>query len=164
MGSAADGSSCPSCGAPRDPTGRKFCAACGAPVSPDFPVPHGDAVREFEHHESVLQNYRSMFLVIETFAASIAASRLETPGSARLITLLAAFGVAWLVIWVIITGLRSQVVRFFEEHDEEGALLRYHDRVEGRAHRAGFWFFTVVFPATFAIFWFTLLTLAYGLI
>ena len=155
---------CRKCGAPLAGPSTRFCPACGAPVSIDFPVPHGDAVREFEHHESVLQNYRSMFLVIETFSASIAASRIGTSGSTTLISLLAVFGIAGLAIWIIITDLRSRVVHFFEEHDEEGALMRYHHHVEGRAHRAGFWLFTVVFPATFAILWVSLLLITYNLV
>lgn len=155
---------CRKCGAPLDATNLRFCPACGTPVSSDFAVSHSDAVREFEHHESVLQNYRSMFLVIETFSASIAASRVNVAGSQALITLLAAFGLIWLPIWIVVTDLRARVVRFFEEHDEEGALMRYHHRIEGRAHRAGFWFFTVVFPATFAVVWGIILLLAYGVL
>ncbi len=155
---------CRKCGAPLERPESPFCPACGTPTSLDFPVPHSDAVREFEHHESVLQNYRSMFLVIETFSASIAASRIGTPGSQTLISLLAVFGITWLVIWIVITDLRSRVVHFFEEHDEDGALMRYHHRVEGRAHRAGFWLFTVVFPATFAIMWLSLLAIVYGVV
>lgn len=155
---------CRTCGAPLAETSLKFCSSCGTPTSLDFAVPHSDAVREFEHHESVLQNYRSMFLVIETFSASIAASRVNVAGSAGLITLLAAFGLAWLPIWIVVTDLRTRVVHFFEEHDEEGALMRYHHRVEGRAHRAGFWFFTVVFPITFALLWVMILALAYNLV
>lgn len=112
----------------------------------------------------MLQNYRSMFLVIETFSASIAASRVNVAGSQALITLLAAFGLIWLPIWIVVTDLRARVVHFSEEHDEVGALLRYHERVEGHAHRAGFWFFTVVFPLTFAVLWVMILLLAYRLI
>jgi hypothetical protein len=56
------------------------------------------------------------------------------------------------------------VVDFFEKHDEDGALMQYHNLTEGFAHRAGFWFFTVVFPAMFAVFWLTLILLAYGII
>ncbi len=153
---------CRKCGAPLPELVRGFCPACGTPTSLDLAVPHGDAVREFEHHESVLQNYRSMFLVIETFSASIAASRVNVAGSEALITLLAAFGFIWLPIWIVVTDLRTRVVHFFEEHDEDGALLRYHHQVEGRAHRAGFWFFTVVFPATFAVLWLMILLLAYN--
>ncbi len=158
----ASPAACRTCGAPLPEPVRGFCPACGTPTSLDPPVPHSDAVREFEHHESVLQNYRSMFLVIETFSASIAASRVNVAGSQALITLLAAFGLIWLPIWIVVTDLRARVVHFFEEHDEVGALLRYHHRVEGRAHRAGFWFFTVVFPATFAVLWVIILLLAYN--
>lgn len=157
-------STCRKCGAPLAPEGITFCSACGTPATLDFPVPHGDAVREFEHHESVLQNYRSMFLVIETFMASLAATRLGQPEARVVVPLLAAFGFAWLGIWIVITDLRSRVVHFFEEHDEDGALERYHQRVEKRAHRAGFWFFTVVFPATFALLWIILVLAAYGVI
>ncbi len=153
---------CLTCGASFGDLNPKFCPACGTPAALDFPVPHSDAIREFEHHESVLQNYRSMFLVIETFSASIAASRVNVAGSQGLITLLAVFGLVWIPIWIVVTDLRTRVVHFFEEHDEDGALLRYHHRVEGRAHRAGFWFFTVVFPATFAVLWAIILALAYG--
>lgn len=153
---------CRKCGAPLDAASTKFCPRCGTPASLDFPVPHSDAVREFEHHESVLQNYRSMFLVIETFTASLAATRIGTGGEKTIVPLLAGFGFAWLVIWIIITDLRSRVVHFFEEHDEDGALERYHQRVEKRAHRAGFWFFTVVFPAGFALLWILLILVAYG--
>lgn len=154
---------CRKCGAILQ-AGARFCPGCGTPVSLDFPVPHSDAVREFEHHESVLQNYRSMFLVIETFTASLAATRIGQAGAPTVVPLLAAFGFTWLVIWIIITDLRSRVVHFFEEHDEEGALERYHQRVEKRAHRAGFWFFTVVFPATFALLWMILILAAYGIL
>ncbi len=155
---------CRKCGGLLDGPDSKFCPACGTPTSIDSPVPHGDAVREFEHHESVLQNYRSMFLVIETFSATLAATRVNVAGSQGLVTLLAAFGLVWLVIWIIVTDLRARVVHFFEAHDEEGALMRYHYQVEGRAHRAGFWFFTVVFPATFALLWFSILLLVYGIL
>ncbi len=153
---------CRKCGAHLDPPDVKFCSACGTPTSIDFPVPHSDAVREFEHQESVLQNYRSMFLVIETFTASLAATRIGQPRATTVVPLLAVFGIGWLVIWIILTDLRSRVVHFFEEHDEDGALERYHQRVEKRAHRAGFWFFTVVFPTTFALLWIILILAAYG--
>jgi Ca2+/Na+ antiporter len=155
---------CRKCGTPLAGAADEFCPACGTPVSLAFPVSHSDAIREFEHHESVLQNYRSMFLVSETFTASIAASRVNVAGSEALITLLAVFGLVWLVIWIIVTDLRARVARFFEEHDEDGALMRYHHHIESLAHRAGFWFFTVVFPATFAILWFIILLLAYGML
>jgi len=152
---------CRKCGAPIDRTDRRFCSQCGAPISTADLVDHDDAVREFEHHESVLQNYRSMFLVSETFTVSLAATRISDRG---LVLLLATFGIGWLVIWIIVTDLRSRVVRFFEQHDEDGALMRYHTEIEHLAHRAGFWFFTVVFPAMFALFWFSLILLAYGFI
>jgi uncharacterized membrane protein YhaH (DUF805 family) len=42
--------------------------------------------------------------------------------------------------------------------------MQYHALTEGRAHRTGFWIFTVVFPAMFALFWLTLILLAYGII
>ncbi len=32
------------------------------------------------------------------------------------------------------------------------------------AHRDGSWFFTIVFPAMFALFWLSLILLTYGLI
>lgn len=117
-------------------------------------------MREFEHHESVLQNYRAMFLVSQTFTVSLAATRINDPS---LVGLLAAFGIFWLGIWIIVTALRAKVVRFFEQRDAEGALMRYHEEVEKAAHRTGFWIFTVVFPATFALLWLFLLMRAYGL-
>jgi hypothetical protein len=46
------------------------------------------------------------------------------------VAVLAAVGIAWLAIWIIVTVLRARVVRFFEEHDEDGALMRYHNSVE----------------------------------
>jgi hypothetical protein len=58
----------------------------------------------------------------------------------------------------------ARVVEFFEKNDEDGALMQYHNVVEGVAHRAGFWIFTVVFPAMFAVFWLSLILLAYGII
>lgn len=157
-------SPCRKCGRLQDPEDQKFCPGCGTPTAVDFSIPHADAVREYEHHESILQNYRAMFLVSETFLASIAASRLYVATSETLITLLAVFGVAWLGVWVIATTLRAKVVRFFEEHDEDGALLRYHNDVERAAHLAGFWFFTVAFPASFALFWVALLLLTYHVV
>jgi hypothetical protein len=74
------------------------------------------------------------------------------------------FGISWLVVWIVVTTLRARVVEFFEKHDEDGALMQYHNLAEGSAHRAGFWFFTVVFPTMFAVFWLTLILLAYGTI
>jgi hypothetical protein len=153
--------SCRKCGAPLDRPDRKFCPECGAPMSPISLVKHADALREYEHHESVLQNYRAMFLVSQTFTVSIAATRVNDRG---LVLLLAVFGFLWLVIWVFVTVLRARVVRFFEEHDDEGALQRYHGDIESTAHRAGFWIFTVVFPGTFAFLWVSLLLAAYGIV
>ena len=124
-------------------------------------VRHRDAVDQFSHHNSVLQNYRAMFLVSETFSVSVAATRLDNRG---LILLFAAFGFSWLVVWIVVTNLRARVVEFFEKHDEDGALMQYHNLTEGVAHRAGFWIFTVVFPAMFALFWLTLILIAYGVI
>ena len=40
--------------------------------------------------------------------------------------------------------------------------MQYHNLTEGVAHRAGFWIFTVVFPAMFALFWLTLILIAFG--
>jgi hypothetical protein len=145
-----------------DRADSKYCPSCGTPTSLTFSIRHDDAVREFEHHESVLQNYRAMFLVVETFTTSLAATRTNVAGSESLISVLAAFGLTWLVIWIVVTDLRSRVIRFFEEHDEDGMLMRYHHQVESLAHRAGFWFFTVVFPASFALLWIIILALAYG--
>jgi hypothetical protein len=39
--------------------------------------------------------------------------------------------------------------------------MQYHNLTEGLAHRAGFWIFTIVFPAMFALFWLTLILVAY---
>lgn len=124
-------------------------------------VKHRDAVDRFSHHNSVLQNYRAMFLVSETFSVSAAATNLDNRG---LVLLFAAFGILWRIVWIIVTTLRARVVEFFEKHDEDRALMQYHSLAEGRAHRAGFWFFTVIFLATFAMFWLTLILLAYGAI
>jgi hypothetical protein len=124
-------------------------------------VKHRDAVDQFSHHNSVLQNYRAMFLVSETFSVSAAATNLDNRG---LVLLFAVFGTSWLVVWIVATTLRARVVEFFEKHDEDGALMQYHNLAEGRAHRAGFWFFTIVFPTMFAVFWLTLILLAYGII
>jgi hypothetical protein len=124
-------------------------------------VHHKDAVDEYSHHESVLQNYRSMFLVSETFTVSLAATRLD---NRSLVLLFAAFGISLLVVWIVVTTLRARVVDFFEANDEDGALMRYHRSAEGIAHRAGFWFFTVALPAVFAVFWLTLILLAYNVI
>jgi hypothetical protein len=139
----------------------KFCSACGTPASMTLTVKHRDAVDQFGHHESVLQNYRAMFLVSETFSVSAAAARLDDRG---LVLPFATFGISWLVVWIVVTTLRARVVDFFEKHDEDGALMQYHNLTEGRAHRAGFWFFTIAFPAMFAVFWLTLILLAYGTI
>jgi hypothetical protein len=124
-------------------------------------VKHRDAVDQFSHHNSVLQNYRAMFLVSEIFSVSAAATKLDNRG---LVLLFAAFGISWLVVWIVVTRLRGTVVEFFEKHDEDGALMHYHNLTEGVAHRAGFWIFTIVFPAMFAVFWLTLILLAYGII
>ena len=140
---------------------NKFCPACGTPASMAIAVKHADALDQFSHHESVLQNYRSMFVASETFAVSVAATRLDDRG---LVLIFATFGISLLVLWIIITTLRARVVEFFEKHDEDGALMQYHHLVEGVPHRTGFWFFTVVFPAIFAVFWMTLILLAYGII
>jgi multidrug efflux pump subunit AcrB len=102
-----------------------------------------------------------MFLVSETFSVSVAATRLDNRG---LVVLFAAFGISWLVVWTVVTTLRARVVEFFEKHDEDGALMHYHNLTEGVAHRAGFWIFTVVFPAMFALFWLTLILIPYGVI
>jgi hypothetical protein len=102
-----------------------------------------------------------MFLVSETFSVSVAATRLDNRG---LVLLFAAFGISWLVVWIVVTTLRARVVEFFEKHDEDGALMQYHNLTEGVAHRAGFWIFTVVFPSMFALFWLTLILIAYGVI
>jgi hypothetical protein len=152
---------CRRCAARIDPTDAKFCPMCGTPTSMALAVKHRDAVDQFSHHNSVLQNYRAMFLVSETFSVSAAAVRLDDRG---LVLLFAAFGISWLVVWIVVTTLRARVVEFFEKHDEEGALIHYHNLAEGRAHRAGFWIFTVVFPAMFAVFWLTLILLSYGTI
>lgn len=149
---------CRKCGAPLE-SDSKFCPACGTPVSNELAVPHKDAVDEFAHHESVLQNYRSMFLVSETFSVSLAATRLD---NRSLVLLFAAFGITLLVVWITVTMLRARVVEFFEEHDEDGKLMQYHNLAEGVAHRAGFWFFTIVLPSMFALFWASLILLAYG--
>jgi hypothetical protein len=102
-----------------------------------------------------------MFLVSETFSVSAAATKLDNRG---LVLLFAAFGISWLVIWVVVTTLRARVVEFFEKHDEDGALMQYHNLTEGVAHRAGFWIFTIVFPTMFTLFWLNLILLAYGVI
>src|SRR5579864_1990311 len=152
---------CRKCRAPMDLPDFKFCPACGAPASMAFAVNHRDAVDQFGHHETVLQNYRAMFLVSETFAVSLAATRLDNRG---IVLLFATFGISLLILWIIITMPRARVVDFFEKHDEDGALMQYHNLVEGVPHRAGFWFFTVVLPAMFALFWTGLILLAYGVI
>ena len=62
-----------------------------------------------------------MFLVSETFSVSVAATKLDNRG---LVLLFAAFGISWLVVWIIVTTLRARVVEFFEKHDEDGALMQ----------------------------------------
>jgi hypothetical protein len=150
---------CRKCSALMDNPDSKFCPTCGTPTSMALAVMHRDAVDQFSHHNSVLQNYRAMFLVTETFSVSVAATRLDSRG---LVLLFAAFGISWLIVWIVVTTLRARVVEFFEKHDEDGALMQYHNLTEGVAHRAGFWIFTVVFPAMFALFWLTLILIAYG--
>ena len=152
---------CRKCATPIDPTDTKFCPVCRTPTSMALAVKHRDAVDQFSHHNSVLQNYRAMFLVSETFSVSAGATNL---GNRGLVLVFAAFGISWLIVWIVVTTLRARVVEFFEKHDEDGALMQYHNLAEGRAHRAGFWFFTVIFPAMFAVFWSTLILLAYGVI
>ncbi len=98
-----------------------------------------------------------MFLVSETFSVSVAATRLDNRG---LDLLFATFGISWLVVWIVVTTPRARVVEFFENHDEDGALVQYHNLTEGVAHRTGFWIFTIVFPAMFALFWLSLILLA----
>ncbi len=148
---------CRKCGAHLD-LESKFCPSCGAPVSKELLVEHKDAVDEFTHHESVLQNYRSMFLVSETFLVSLASTRLDNRG---LVLIFAAFGITVLVVWIIVTVLRARVVEFFEENDQDGKLMQYHNLAEGIAHRAGFWFFTVILPSMFSLFWLSLILIAY---
>jgi hypothetical protein len=150
---------CRKCAAPIDLTDAKFCPVCGTPTTTALAVKHRDAVDQFSHHNSVLQNYRAMFLVSETFSVSAAATRLNNSG---LVLLFATFGISWLVVWIVVTTLRARVVEFFEKHDEDGSLMHYHNLTEGRAHRAGFWIFTIVFPAMFALFWLILILVAYG--
>src|SRR5690348_14168352 len=152
---------CRKCAAPLELPDAKFCPRCGTPTSMTLAVKHRDAVDQFSHHNSVLQNYRAMFLVSETFSVSAAATNLDNRG---LVLLFAAFGISWLVVWIGVTTLRARVVEFFEKHDEDGALMQYHNLTEGRAHRAGSWIFTIVFPAMFGLFWLTLILLAYGTI
>lgn len=150
---------CRKCAALIDPMDAMFCPICGTPTSMALAVKHRDAIDQFSHHNSVLQNYRAMFLVSETFSVSAAATKLDNRG---LVVLFAAFGISWLVVWIVVTALRARVVEFFEMHDEDGLLMHYHNLTEGRAHRAGFWIFTVVFPAMFALFWLILILVAYG--
>ena len=76
----------------------KFCDTCGTPTSTAMMVKHGDAVDQFGHHESVLQNYRAMFLVSETFSVSVAATRVDNRGP---VVLFAAFGLSWLIVWIL---------------------------------------------------------------
>jgi hypothetical protein len=140
---------------------NKFCPACGTPASMALPVKHTDAIDQFSHHNSVMQNYRSMFLVSETFSVSVAATELDYH---VLLLIFAMFGLSLLVLWIIITTLRARVVEFFEKHDEDGALMQYHNLVEGVPHRTAFWFFTLVLPTMFALFWLSLILLAYGII
>ena len=102
-----------------------------------------------------------MFLVSETFSVSVAATKLDNRG---LVLLFASFGISWLVVWIVVTTLRTRVVEFFEKHDEDGALMQYRNLTEGVAHRAGFWIFIVVFPAMFALFWLTLILIPYGVV
>lgn len=102
-----------------------------------------------------------MFLVSETFLVSLASTRLDNRG---LVSIFAAFGITVLVVWIIVTVLRARVVEFFEEHDQDGKLMQYHNLAEGVAHRAGFWFFTVILPSMFALFWLSLILIAYGVI
>ena len=97
---------CSMCDPPFERLDFRFCTACGTPASTALPVRHEDAIGQFARHESVLQNYRSMFLVSETFAVSVVATRLEDRG---LVLLFAAFGTSWLVVWIIITTFRARV-------------------------------------------------------
>src|SRR5260370_11615903 len=129
---------CHKCSAALDGLDSKFCPTCGTPTSMALAVRHRDAVDQFSHHNSVLHNYRAMFLVSETFSVSVAATRLD---NRNLVLLFAAFGLSWLVVWFIVTTLRARVVEFFEKHDEDAALLHYPNLTESRAHRAGFWIF-----------------------
>jgi hypothetical protein len=110
---------CRNCGALLERLDSKFCAACGTPTSAASLVKHEDAVDQFGHHESVLQNYRAMFLVSETFSVSVAAIRVDNRG---LVLLFAASGISWLVVWIIVTTLRGREVEFFEQHDENGGV------------------------------------------
>jgi len=152
---------CRVCGDSLERPDYRFCPTCGAPISQKVLVKHSDALDQFSHHNSVLQNYRSMFLVSETFTVSLAATRLDDRG---LVTLFALFGISLLFVWIAVTELRARVVEFYEEHDEEGALMRYHHQAEGVAHRAGLWFFTIALPSMFAVFWVVLILLAYSII
>jgi hypothetical protein len=68
---------CSKCGAPLERLDSRFCAAGGTPSSTVPLVKHEGAVDQFGHHETVLQNYRAMFLVSETFSVSVAATRLD---------------------------------------------------------------------------------------
>src|SRR5260370_37743754 len=67
-------------GPPLEVVAATSWALGGPPASTASVVKHEDAVDQFGHHESVLQNYRAMFLVSETFSVSVAATRLDNRG------------------------------------------------------------------------------------
>lgn len=126
-------------------------------------VEREDAIREFTHHDIILQQYRAMFLVTQTFLVTITAT-LTAPLIAgqqatnrQLVAVLSIFGLIWLVCWLIVSWSRALVVKKYESIP---ILQYYHERIEKRAHSAGIVVLGFVFPTLFLFLWIIILGMA----
>jgi hypothetical protein len=111
---------------------------------------------EVARHESLLQGYRQMFLLAETFTLGIAATLLPR---VVLTDIFAVFGVVLLVMWVFITTSRTKIILGLKAKaraEGSGVELNPDLIVADRNARI---LFNLVLPSTFLILWILLIAL-----
>ena len=112
---------------------------------------------ELARHESLLQGYRQMFLLAETFTFGIAAALLPR---VLLTDIFAVFGISLLVMWVFVTRSRSKIILELKAKARTIGSAVESDPTLIRADSSARILFNQVLPVTFLILWILLIVLA----
>lgn len=139
-------------------TAEKLLKATMEEETEDMTVTDSDksiSIAEVSHQDMLLQSYRQIFLITETFTAVVAATIAATsPINQNIVYLLAGLGIFWLIGYVRVTSMRAKVVEEWKEKSKElSGLYKKMWEKEKSAHNWAKGWLLILMPLSFSVFW-----------